>query len=166
MPGSANLFLSLIFAVIAALFACVGQAGGAGYVGVMGLFGYPPGIIKPTALTLTVLVSAIGVAGFARSGLLRTRDWYPFALLGVPGALLGGILNLPGNWYRGIVALLLLAAAARMILVGPESAAPWTRARRMRRLSCPRFWPAGPSASSPGSPAWAGEYSWCRWCCR
>ena len=84
------MILSLIFAGVAALFACVGQAGGAGYVGVMGLFGYPPDIIKPTALTLTVLVSAIGVAGFARSGLLRTRDWYPFALLGVPGAVLGG----------------------------------------------------------------------------
>jgi uncharacterized protein len=109
-------FLSLLFGLIAALFASVGQAGGAGYVGLMGLFGFPAAEIKITALALTVLVSAIGVFGFARSGLVRLRDWYPFALLGVPSALLGGVISLPGAWYRGSVALLLLVAAARMVL--------------------------------------------------
>ncbi len=107
-------FLTVAFGLIAALFASVGQAGGAGYVGLMGLFGFPAPEIKVTALALTVLVSLIGVFGFARAGLIRLREWYPFALLGVPGALLGGVVNLPAGWYRGIVALLLLVAAARM----------------------------------------------------
>jgi hypothetical protein len=109
------LLLSVIFAFVAALFACVGQAGGAGYVGVMGLFGFAPAAIKPTALALTILVAAIGVVRFARSGFLKWRSWYPFAVLGVPASLVGGIVTLPGAWYRGIVALLLLAAAAQMI---------------------------------------------------
>jgi uncharacterized protein len=107
--------LPVVFAVIAALFACVGQAGGAGYVGVMGLFGFAPAAIKSTALALTILVAAIGVFRFARSGFLKGRDWYPFAILGVPASLAGGIVTLPGVWYRSIVALLLLAAAAQMI---------------------------------------------------
>ena len=107
-------FLTLAIALVAALFASVGQAGGAGYVGVMGLFGYGPAEIKLTALALTVLVSIIGVFGFARAGLVKWRDWYPFALLGVPGSLLGGAVTLPGNWYRPMVGLLLLAAAARI----------------------------------------------------
>jgi uncharacterized protein len=110
-----TLLLSVIFALIAALFACVGQAGGAGYVGVMGLFGFAPAAIKATALALTILVAAIGVFRFAKSGFLKMRDWYPFAILGVPASLAGGIVTLPGAWYRGLVALLLLAAAAQMI---------------------------------------------------
>jgi uncharacterized membrane protein YfcA len=106
-------FLTFAFGLIAALFASVGQAGGAGYVGIMGWGGYGPAEIKATALALTVLVSAIGIVAFVRAGLVRVRDWYPFALLGVPGALLGGWLALPG--YRPIVAALLLVAAARMV---------------------------------------------------
>jgi uncharacterized membrane protein YfcA len=106
------MILTLAFGLIAALFASVGQAGGAGYVGIMGWGGYGPAEIKQTALTLTVLVSVIGIVAFVRAGLVRFRDWYPFALLGVPGALLGGWLALPG--YRPIVAALLLVAAARM----------------------------------------------------
>jgi uncharacterized membrane protein YfcA len=107
--------LSVLFAVIAALFACVGQAGGVGYVGVMGLFGYPAGVLKLAALVLTLTVSAIGIVRYQRSGLLKTRDWYPFALLGVPLSLLGGILTLPGTAYRMVLAALLLGSAAQMI---------------------------------------------------
>jgi uncharacterized membrane protein YfcA len=110
------ILLPVILALIAALFASVGQAGGAGYVAVMGLFGYGPATIKITALALTILVAAIGVWRFGRSGFLKLRDWYPFAVLGLPGALLGGVINLPGTAYRGVVAMLLLAAGAQMIL--------------------------------------------------
>ena len=41
--------LTLCLAVIAALFASVGQAGAPGYVAVMGMFGYGPAAIKATA---------------------------------------------------------------------------------------------------------------------
>ena len=69
-----NAALTVCFAVIAALFASVGQAGASGYVAVMGLFGHGPAVIKPVALALTTLVAAIGVFGFHRAGLLRARD--------------------------------------------------------------------------------------------
>ena len=49
-----SLVLSLCLAVIAALFASVGQAGGPGYVAIMGLFGYGPAAIKATALALRI----------------------------------------------------------------------------------------------------------------
>jgi hypothetical protein len=58
--------LSVILAVIAALYASVGQAGGTGYVAVMGLLNYGPEVIKPTALALNVLVAAIRSAFWAR----------------------------------------------------------------------------------------------------
>jgi len=110
-----DLILPILFALIAALFACVGQAGGVGYVGVMGLFGYPASVLKPTALTLTLLVSAIGIVRYHRSGLLKTQDWLPFALLGAPLSLLGGAINLPGQAYRFVLAALLMGAAVQMI---------------------------------------------------
>ena len=107
--------LSVIFAIIAALYASVGQAGGTGYVAVMGLFGFGAAELKTTALALNILVSAIGVLRFRKAGTLDSRDWYPFALTGIPLSLLGGALNLPGTTYRLVVAVLLLAAAIQMI---------------------------------------------------
>jgi hypothetical protein len=78
------MLLPVYLAVVAALFASVGQAGAPGYVAVMGMLGHAPSVIKPTALALTTLVAAIGVFGFHRAGLLKLRDWAPFALLGIP----------------------------------------------------------------------------------
>ena len=59
----------------------------------MGLAGFAR-IIKPTALALNVLVSAIGCIRFYRLGLLTWRSVYPFAVLGLPFSLVGGALHL------------------------------------------------------------------------
>ena len=56
-----------IFALVAILYASVGQAGGTGYIAVMGLMGFAPDVIKPTALALNILVAAIGCARVQRS---------------------------------------------------------------------------------------------------
>jgi hypothetical protein len=50
----------------------------------MALAGFTFDVIRPTALILNLLVSAIGTAQFARAGLLEWRTFYPYALLGVP----------------------------------------------------------------------------------
>lgn len=109
-----DLFLPSAFALIAALYAAVGQAGGTGYVALMGLLGFAPEIIKPTALALNILVAAIGCVRFYRSGLLSWRNCYPFALLGAPFSLIGGAVNLPSTIYNPVVGALLLLAAMQM----------------------------------------------------
>lgn len=106
--------LSLCLAVVAALFASVGQAGAPGYVAVMGLFGYEPAAIKATALALTALVATIGVIGFHQAGHLKTRDWLAFAVLGLPFSVAGGLINLSAAIYRPMMAVILLAAGAQM----------------------------------------------------
>ena len=108
-------FLPIIFAVVATLYASVGQAGGTGYVAVMGLLGFAPDVIKPTALALNILVAAIGCARFYRAGLLTWRSCYPFAILGAPFSLLGGALNLPAPIYQPAVGMLLLLAGSQML---------------------------------------------------
>lgn len=107
--------LSPIFALVAILYAAVGQAGGTGYIAVMGLVGFAPSVIKPTALALNILVAAIGCARFYRVGLLTWRSCYPFAVLGAPFSLLGGAIHLPASIYQPVVGILLLLAAFQMV---------------------------------------------------
>jgi uncharacterized protein len=99
---------------VATAYAAVGQGGATGYIAVLGLLGFSPDVIRPTALTLNVLVSAIGTAHFARAGLLRWRTFYPYAVLGVPCSVFGGVMHLPPNVYHPIVGAFLLYGAWRI----------------------------------------------------
>ena len=105
-----SLLFPIALGVIAILYAAVGQAGGIGYVPLMGLADFAPAIIKPTALSLNLLVSAIGCVRFYRLGLLTWRTAYPFAVLGLPFSLLGGALHLPPTAYQPVVGALLVIA--------------------------------------------------------
>lgn len=103
------------FCIIAVLYSAVGQAGGTGYIAAMGLLGFAPDVIKPTALALNILVAAIGCYRFSRVGLLTWRTCYPFAILGAPFSLVGGATNLPAAIYQPVVGALLLLAALQMV---------------------------------------------------
>jgi uncharacterized protein len=109
-----DLLFPVALATIAILYSAVGQAGGTGYVALMGLAGFAPAVIKPTALSLNVLVSAIGCVRFYRLGLLTWRSAYPFAVLGLPFSLLGGGLHLSPSAYQPVVGGLLLIAGLEM----------------------------------------------------
>jgi uncharacterized protein len=110
-----DILFPVALAIVATLYSAVGQAGGTGYVALMGLAGFAPALIKPTALALNVLVSAIGCVRFYRLGLLTWRSAYPFAVLGLPFSLLGGALRLPPSAYQPVVGALLLIAGAQMV---------------------------------------------------
>ena len=101
-------------AIVAILYSAVGQAGGTGYVALMGLAGFAPAIIKPTALALNVLVSAIGCVRFYRLDLFMWRSAYPFAVLGLPFSVLGGALHLSASAYHPMVGGSLLIAGLQM----------------------------------------------------
>ena len=62
-----QILFCIALAVVAMAYAAVGQAGATGYIAVMGLVGFGPDVIRPAALTLNVLVSALGTAQFARA---------------------------------------------------------------------------------------------------
>lgn len=104
----------VVLAVIAAAYAAVGQAGATGYVAAMGIVGFTPDVIRPTALALNTLVATIGTARFARAGHLTWRGTYPFIVLGLPFSVLGGVTHLPASIYNPAVGVLLIVAAWRM----------------------------------------------------
>lgn len=105
-------WLVLAVALVAFLYSSVGHAGASGYIAVMGLAALSPALIKPTALVLNVLVASIGSWQFLRAGHFRWRLFWPFALLSVPLAFVGGALDLPTEWFKRLVGLVLLVSAA------------------------------------------------------
>ena len=108
------IILALAIFVMAALYSSVGHAGASGYLAAMALAGLAPAVMKPTALTLNILVALIAAARFYRAGYFSWRILLPFALSSIPFAFLGGALTLPGSVYQKLVGLALLFAAFRL----------------------------------------------------
>jgi len=110
--------LALLFAavgVVAFLYSSVGHAGASGYIALMALWGIAPVVIRPTALVLNILVASIGAFQFWRAGHFDWKLFWPFALLSVPAAYLGGYLQLPALILRILIGLVLLFSAMRLI---------------------------------------------------
>ena len=106
--------LILVVAIVAFLYSSVGHAGASGYIATMTLFGVATAAIKPTALVLNILVAVIGSFPFWRAGYFSWRLFWPFALLSVPMAYLGGYLHLPAHLFRVLVGVVLWFSAVRL----------------------------------------------------
>src|SRR2546425_10749719 len=84
----ATLFLAV--GLIAFLYSSVGHAGASGYIAMMTLWGISTSEIRPTALVLNILVATIGSFQFYRAGHFSWKLFWPFALLSIPAAYVGG----------------------------------------------------------------------------
>jgi hypothetical protein len=127
MSFEALALLSVAVLAIAVLYSSVGHAGASGYIAVMALVGLAPEEIKPVALTLNILVASITSYQFWRAGHFSFGTFWPFALLAVPFAFLGGYLNLPVQLFKTLVGFVLLFSAAQFIFRPPaegETVAP------------------------------------------
>jgi len=120
----------LIF-VAAVLYSSVGQAGASGYLAVMALCGVTAAVMKPTALTLNVLVATIVTARFARAGCFSWSLLWPFAIASVPMSFIGGAVSLPANIYNPIVGAIMLFAAYLLHRTAPAATSVEMPARSM-----------------------------------
>ena len=109
LPLAAGIF------VIAVLYSSVGHAGASGYIAVMSLFSLAPEMIKPAALTLNIFVATITTFQFYQAGHFRWSLFWPFIVLAIPMAFLGGYWNLPARVFHIVIGLILLFSAARFI---------------------------------------------------
>lgn len=116
MSDPTLIFFCGTLVLVAVLYSCVGQAGASGYIAAMALFGFAPGVIRPTALVLNVLVSVVVSVRFWRAGHFSWRLLWPFALSSVPAALLGGWVTLPPLVFSRLLGALLLAASGPFLL--------------------------------------------------
>ncbi len=111
------------FFAIALLYSTVGHAGASGYLATMALLSFPPDVMKPTALTLNIIVALVTTVRFAKAGYFSWRLFWPFALASVPMAYLGGGMSMDATFYKILVGIALVFAAFHLILrskFGPD----------------------------------------------
>jgi uncharacterized membrane protein YfcA len=70
--------------------------------------------MKPTALTLNIVVAFVATVRFYRAGLFSWRLFWPFAAASIPAAFIGGATVLPLRGYKITVGLVLLYASVWM----------------------------------------------------
>lgn len=109
-----GILTALLFGA-AFIYSAVGHAGASGYLAAMGLMGVDPAVMKPTALTLNILVASITTFRFYRSGHFSWRALWPFLIGSIPLAAFGGAITLPTRIYRPLVGGVLLYAAYRLL---------------------------------------------------
>ncbi len=102
--------------VVAFLYSSVGHAGASGYIAVMSLFGLAATVIKPAALVLNILVACLSSWQFWKAGHFSWQLFWPFAVLSVPLAFLGGYLNLPTHIFKIVIGIVLLYSAVRFLI--------------------------------------------------
>ena len=107
--------LFLAIGLIAFLYSSVGHAGASGYIATMTLLGVVPTVIRPTALVLNILVASIGTFQFWRAGHFSWKLFWPFALLSIPAAYVGGYLQPSASILRILIGMVLLFSAARLL---------------------------------------------------
>lgn len=97
--------------IAAFVYATVGHGGASAYLAVMALAGVAPQEMRPIALALNIVVSSIATFKFHRAGHFRWRLFWPFAVVSIPLAFVGGGIALPGQAYKVLVGIVLLYAA-------------------------------------------------------
>ena len=107
-------WLPLLLLLVAFLYASVGHGGASGYLALMAVLGFSSDVMRPTALILNLVVSAMAFAQFARAGHFNWRLFWPFALASVPFAWLGAHVQLDPLVYKRVLAVCLLIAVARL----------------------------------------------------
>ncbi len=102
-------------------YASVGHGGASAYIAAMALAGIAPQEMRPIALLLNVLVSSLATYKFHRAGYFRWRLFWPFAVVSIPLAYVGGAITLPGQAYKLLVGVVLLYAAWQLWISGRGS---------------------------------------------
>jgi len=113
--------MALLMGLAAALYSSVGHGGASAYLGIMALFGVAAATMRPTALTLNLLVAGFATVRYVRAGQFNARLFLAFAVTAIPAAFLGGKIVLPAEIYRPLLGAVLWFAAFRLF-VRPRAA--------------------------------------------
>ena len=112
----------VLFFIIAFVYSTVGHGGASGYLALMVFLNFVPEQIRPTALVLNVLVSAIASMQYYRSGYFKKELFIPLILLSVPLAFLGSRVQLSPSVFKIILGICLLLSVIRILgLIGNNS---------------------------------------------
>jgi uncharacterized membrane protein YfcA len=111
-----GILLTLLIFIAAVLYSSVGHGGASGYLAAMALCNVAPEVMKPSALVLNLFVAGLGLLRYGSAGFFAWNVFWPFAVLSIPFAFLGGTMKLPTHVYKIILGLVLLFAAWRLAI--------------------------------------------------
>ncbi len=114
------LFLLLPFAAF--LYASVGHGGASSYLMILALVGFAPDQIRPTALILNMIVSAVAYLNYRKVASFPTSLFWSLILFSIPAAFLGGKVMLEADVYKTVLGVLLLFPVVRFAGLFPKAA--------------------------------------------
>jgi uncharacterized membrane protein YfcA len=126
-----NLVIALCLLLGAVLYTSVGHAGSSAYIAVMTLFNLSTTVIRPTALTLNIAVSAYASFRYIRNKFFDKRLFLFLSLGAIPAAFIGGYINVPSEIYKPVVGVLLIISGLRFIFLAA------TRDRELKAVNYP-----------------------------
>ncbi len=109
------MFFYVLLFLVAFLYASVGHGGASGYLALMAIFSMAPDVMKPTALMLNLFVSFTAFIQYYRGGHFKWNIFWPLALLSVPMAYVGGLINIDAHLYKRLLGVLLLLPVVRFL---------------------------------------------------
>ena len=107
--------LAAIFAVVAMFYTAVGHAGASGYLAAMALVGVLPELMRPTALTLNIVIAAFTTWRFRSARFFDAKIVGAFLIGSIPMAFIGGGIKLPTDVYKLLVGAVLLFSALYLL---------------------------------------------------
>jgi uncharacterized protein len=118
------LLLGVPILIMAVLYSSVGHGGASGYIAIMALMGMSVAEIRPMALIMNIAVAALVVIRFSKYGYFSFRLFWPFAVVSVPMAYIGGATNTPAIIIKIAMGVTLLIAATYMFMNKHDIAKP------------------------------------------
>lgn len=115
MNPEISYIIVLLLGIMSFLYASVGHGGASGYLAVMGLFSFAPSVMKPTALVLNILVSAVAFAFYYKAKLFKWNLFYPFAITSIPFSFIGGYIKIDTAIYKVLLGVILLFSIIRIL---------------------------------------------------
>jgi uncharacterized protein len=112
------------FFIIALVYSSVGFGGGSSYLALLAqpFFALLPETIKPIGLLCNIVVVTGGTLIFYRQGELKWKEIWPFLLMSVPAAFVGGYWTLKESTFFILLGVTLLLAAF-LLWLRPKPAA-------------------------------------------
>lgn len=107
-------FLSLLFFIVALVYSSVGLGGGSSYTALMVVFGVNIVAVPLVSLTLNIFVSTVGSYNFLRNRHGKFSLIFPFLVVSMPAAYLGGALRLPKDYFYMVLLVSLIFVAIRI----------------------------------------------------
>ncbi|PHQ60383.1 MAG: sulfoacetate transporter [Robiginitomaculum sp.] len=107
--------LASLFFLTALLYASVGFGGGSTYTALLVLTGANYLIIPVISLVCNILVVSGNSWRYSRAGLISWARVWPFLVLSVPMAWIGGRIHVPKTVFIGLLALALLFAGLALL---------------------------------------------------